>query len=136
MDPESTTCGVSMLSLNGWQRIGVVLSGLWILFVAVLVLNEFTSTPSRFPHTGNFVVWHLGLGFLQNDPDFQRLSPEARSIVVDRLSAQDAEFGKLPLEAQKIVKERLMQNRIPQARTPDVDDPAYLRGLQFTRIAA
>jgi hypothetical protein len=49
----------------------------------------------------------MSLAALQSNPEFQKLSPEARAIVIERMSANDENFAKLSPEAQTVVKQRL-----------------------------
>jgi hypothetical protein len=49
----------------------------------------------------------LKLGDLQR-PYFKSLSPEVKSLIFDKIAAQDARYGELSAEAQKLVKSRLM----------------------------
>lgn len=44
---------------------------------------------------------------IQNNPDFDKLSPEAKAIVFDRLSADDKNFSALSPEAKQIVRQKL-----------------------------
>lgn len=48
-----------------------------------------------------------GLRDLNDNAEFQKLSPEARAIVVDKISANDEDFARLSPEAQTIVKTKL-----------------------------
>ena len=41
-------------------------------------------------------------------PEFQNLSPEARTLVFDKIAGQDAGYGKLSAEAQGLVKSKLL----------------------------
>lgn len=47
------------------------------------------------------------LSELTSNADFQKLSPEARAIVIDKIAAQDEGFTKLSPDAQKIVRQKL-----------------------------
>lgn len=47
------------------------------------------------------------LSELTSNADFQKLSPEARAIVIDKIAAQDEGFVKLSPDAQKIVRQKL-----------------------------
>lgn len=47
------------------------------------------------------------LSDLTGNADFQKLSPEARAIVIDKIAAQDEGFTKLSPDAQKIVRQKL-----------------------------
>lgn len=47
------------------------------------------------------------LSELSGNPEFEKLSPDARAIVIDKLAAQDEGFAKLSPDAQKIVRQKL-----------------------------
>ena len=47
------------------------------------------------------------LAELQSDEKFAKLSPEAKNIVFEKLSAEDAAFAKLSPEAKGIVRSKL-----------------------------
>ncbi len=42
--------------LNGWVRIGIVISALWVLFVCGFALSEYVRHD---PHTSNFIEWQV-----------------------------------------------------------------------------
>jgi len=65
---------------------------------------------------------------LQNNADFQKLSPEAKGIVIDRLTKENTGFKSLSPEAQTIVKQKLTgqsQDRFAKA-TPEPLTPALV----------
>ena len=58
-------------------------------------------------------------------PEFQNLSPEARTLVFDKIAEQDAGYGKLSAEAQNLVRSKLLgvargtaMGEIPTAGAP------------------
>ena len=58
-------------------------------------------------------------------PEFQDLSPEARTLVFDKIAGQDAGYGKLSAEAQNLVRLKLLgvarspaMSEIPTAGAP------------------
>jgi hypothetical protein len=58
-------------------------------------------------------------------PEFQNLSPEARTLVFDKIAGQDAGYGKLSAEAQNLVRLKLLgvargaaMSEIPTAGAP------------------
>ena len=58
-------------------------------------------------------------------PEFQNLSPEARTLVFDKIAGQDAGYGKLSAEAQNLVRSKLLgvargtaMGEIPTAGAP------------------
>ena len=62
---------------------------------------------------------------------FKELSPEAKSLVIDRLLSEDEGFGGLSTEAQDIVRSRLQQRFNPdqptlaaEEPTPTIEEPA------------
>ena len=63
------------------------------------------------------------LAELQSDEKFAKLSPEAKNIVFEKLSAEDAAFAKLSPEAKGIVRSKLtgasVGAGIPQAKEPE-----------------
>ena len=50
-----------------------------------------------------------------NSEDFKNLSPEAKKIVFDKVSAQDADFQALSPEARNIVSSRVLGTSPAQA---------------------
>lgn len=60
------------------------------------------------------------LGELSTDPQFGALSPNAKQIVVDRLSQGDERFGALSLGAQQIVKNTLLGTSAASLPSPSV----------------
>ena len=59
---------------------------------------------------------------LLTDPEFRRLSPEARRIVVDRLASDDLEFQDLSPDAQAVVKRRLVEFTVPRPAGEQVQE--------------
>ncbi len=65
-----------------------------------------------------------GLADLTGNAEYEKLSPDAKVLVFDKLSAQDDGFKKLSPEAQTIVKSKLVPQAAPQ---PDAERPGKLR---------
>ena len=63
---------------------------------------------------------------IQNNPDFDKLSPEAKAIVFDRLSADDKDFSALSPEAKQIVKQRLTGQAKTEVKSAEPLAPALL----------
>lgn len=69
-----------------------------------------------------------GLAELQNNPEYEKLSPEAKLIVFDKLSAQDEGYGKLSPEAQSLVRARLA----PAPRSAATSQPKQRQAEPWT----
>lgn len=74
----------------------------------------------------------MSVADLQDDAEFQALSPDAKAIVVDRMSQDDADFRSLSPQAQDIVRQRLtgaqraQVRRQPTGATPEARTPEPL----------
>jgi len=65
-----------------------------------------------------------GLADIQDNAEFQGLSPEAKTIVVDKLSANDAGYSALSPEAQGIVRSKLIGTSVSQQpRESSIKEP-------------
>jgi hypothetical protein len=84
--------GLPMIKINGWQRIGIVCSGAWVIFIAVLVGIDYSRVGDDRSYEGRYL--ELGL----SDRCLEALMPGGSDKSLEGCSQEGVVLTKIHLK--------------------------------------